>query len=224
MGSREQRLSNTTGADIGVVPHSVNSIAKTFLGSLLLRPSVRLIDVPGLYVTFGLARSLPVVLIGTIAGLLARFPHTGTFTHLIERISGVLLLAAAAYFFYQAAIYAGLLASLTSAPLGSLCSNRPNNAGTGYRAAKASVRGRSPAPVTEQRMNLNASTDAPAIWATQSTATIWTTRGDTAQPSAINTTPAATRRRLPIVASTHGAWAAVRSDTVVMCQRRSTAM
>ncbi|MBX6329107.1 MAG: sulfite exporter TauE/SafE family protein [Pseudolabrys sp.] len=60
--------------------------------------------------TFGLARGIPIVLVGTVAGSLAHLRHTGTFTRSVERLGGVLMLAAAAYFFYQAAIYAGWLA------------------------------------------------------------------------------------------------------------------
>lgn len=63
-----------------------------------------------LMLTFGLARGIPIVLAGTIAGSLAHLRHTGTFTRSVERLGGVLMLAAAAYFFYQAAIYAGWLA------------------------------------------------------------------------------------------------------------------
>jgi cytochrome c-type biogenesis protein len=63
-----------------------------------------------LMLTFGLARGIPIVLVGTIAGSLAHLRHTGTFTRVVERLGGVLMLAAAAYFFYQAAIYTGWLA------------------------------------------------------------------------------------------------------------------
>jgi cytochrome c-type biogenesis protein len=64
-----------------------------------------------LMLTFGLARGIPILLVGTAAGSLARLRHTGILTRCIERLGGVLMLAAAAYFFYQAAIYAGWLAS-----------------------------------------------------------------------------------------------------------------
>jgi len=63
-----------------------------------------------LMLTFGLARGIPIMLAGTIAGSLAHLRYTGTFTRSVERVGGVLMLAAAMYFFYQAAIYAGWLA------------------------------------------------------------------------------------------------------------------
>ncbi len=63
-----------------------------------------------LMLTFGVARGIPIVFVGTIAGSLAHLRHTGTFTRSAERLGGALMLAAAAYFFYQAAIYAGWLA------------------------------------------------------------------------------------------------------------------
>lgn len=63
-----------------------------------------------LMLTFGLARGVPIVLAGTVAGSLAHLRHTGTFARSAERLGGVLMLAAAAYFLYQAAIYAGWLA------------------------------------------------------------------------------------------------------------------
>jgi cytochrome c-type biogenesis protein len=63
-----------------------------------------------LMLAFGLARGIPIVFAGTIAGSLAHLRHTGTFTRSVERVGGVLVLAAAAYFLYQVAIYAGWLA------------------------------------------------------------------------------------------------------------------
>jgi cytochrome c-type biogenesis protein len=62
-----------------------------------------------LMLTFGFARGVPIVLVGTVAGSLAHLRHTGTFTRSVERVGGVLMLAAAAYFFYQAILYAGWL-------------------------------------------------------------------------------------------------------------------
>jgi len=59
--------------------------------------------------TFGVARGIPIVLAGTAAGTLARWRHTGRFITLAERASGALMLAAAVYFFYRAAVYAGWL-------------------------------------------------------------------------------------------------------------------
>ncbi len=57
--------------------------------------------------TFGLARGIPIVLAGAVTGSLAQLRHTGALTRSVERIGGVLMLAAATYFFYQAAIYFG---------------------------------------------------------------------------------------------------------------------
>lgn len=60
-----------------------------------------------LMLTFGLARGIPIVLAGTVAGSLVHLRNTGAFTRSVERLGGVLTLVVAAYFFYQAAIYAG---------------------------------------------------------------------------------------------------------------------
>lgn len=57
--------------------------------------------------TFGLARGVPIVAAGTAAGLFAHLRRTQAFVRWVERVSGVLLLAAALYFLYQAAFYAG---------------------------------------------------------------------------------------------------------------------
>lgn len=62
-----------------------------------------------LMATFGLARGVPIVVVGTAAGTLGHSRHTYQFTLWVERASGALLLAAALYFSYQAAIYAGWL-------------------------------------------------------------------------------------------------------------------
>lgn len=59
--------------------------------------------------TFGLARGIPIVAAGTVAGSLAHFRHTRQFTLWAERAGGALMLAAALYFLYQAAVYAGWL-------------------------------------------------------------------------------------------------------------------
>ena len=60
-----------------------------------------------LMLAFGLARGVPIVITGTLAGTLAHLRHTRAFTVWIERAGGILILAAAAFFFYQAAVYAG---------------------------------------------------------------------------------------------------------------------
>lgn len=62
-----------------------------------------------LMATFGLARGIPIVVAGTAAGRLAHLRHTRQFTLWAERAGGALMLAAALYFLYQAAIYAGWL-------------------------------------------------------------------------------------------------------------------
>jgi len=56
--------------------------------------------------TFGLARGIPIVAAGTAAGALARLRHTRAFIRWAERAAGALMLVAALYFFYQAAVYA----------------------------------------------------------------------------------------------------------------------
>lgn len=116
---------------IPMLSPSANS-TKTFLGSYLLGLPFGLSACPActplmlpvvgaaamtadpymgaaLMLTFGLARGIPILLAGTVAGALAQFRYTGTFTRSVERVGGILMLAAAAYFFYQAAIYAGWL-------------------------------------------------------------------------------------------------------------------
>lgn len=60
-----------------------------------------------LMATFGLARGIPIVVAGTAAGSLAHLRHTRRFTLWAERAGGMLMLVAALYFLYQAAIYAG---------------------------------------------------------------------------------------------------------------------
>lgn len=59
---------------------------------------------------FGLTRGIPIVAAGTVAGTLANLRRTGLFIRWVERFSGALVLIAAVYFFYQAALYAGWLA------------------------------------------------------------------------------------------------------------------
>jgi cytochrome c-type biogenesis protein len=59
--------------------------------------------------TFGLARGIPIVVAATMAGSLATFRHSHRFTLWAERIGAALMFAAALYFLYQAALYAGWL-------------------------------------------------------------------------------------------------------------------
>lgn len=60
-----------------------------------------------LMATFGLARGVPIMVAATVAGSVAHFRHTRTFTLWAERIGAALVFAAAIYFLYQAALYAG---------------------------------------------------------------------------------------------------------------------
>lgn len=62
--------------------------------------------------TFGVARGIPIVAAGAAAGTLARLRGTRGFIRWVERAGGALLLAAALYFFYQAAVYAGWLSPI----------------------------------------------------------------------------------------------------------------
>ncbi|RWA75441.1 MAG: cytochrome C biogenesis protein [Mesorhizobium sp.] len=62
-----------------------------------------------LMATFGIARGIPIVVAGTVAGGLSHLRRTHGFILWAERTGGALLLVAAAYFLYQAAIYAGWL-------------------------------------------------------------------------------------------------------------------
>jgi cytochrome c-type biogenesis protein len=62
--------------------------------------------------TFGVARGIPIVLAGGLAGKVTHLRRTRRFVVWVERVSGILILAAALYFVVQAAIYAGLLPPL----------------------------------------------------------------------------------------------------------------
>ncbi|MGE0853250.1 MAG: cytochrome c biogenesis CcdA family protein [Hyphomicrobiaceae bacterium] len=57
--------------------------------------------------TFGIARGIPIVIAGTAVGGLAHVRRTHRFTLWAERIGAALMVAAATYFLYQAAFYAG---------------------------------------------------------------------------------------------------------------------
>lgn len=59
--------------------------------------------------TFGLARGVPILVAGTAVGSLTNLRHSGSFTRWVERLGGAAMLAAAAYYLYQAAIYFGWL-------------------------------------------------------------------------------------------------------------------
>jgi cytochrome c-type biogenesis protein len=62
-----------------------------------------------LMATFGLARGVPIMVAATVAGSAAHLRQTRTFTLWAERIGAALVFAAALYFLYQAALYAGWL-------------------------------------------------------------------------------------------------------------------
>lgn len=58
---------------------------------------------------FGLARGVPLLVVGTMAGAVTRINRVAFWVPAIERVSGLLLLSAALYFAYQSAVYAGLM-------------------------------------------------------------------------------------------------------------------
>jgi cytochrome c-type biogenesis protein len=57
--------------------------------------------------TFGLARGVPIMLAGFATGFIKGLRGSGRYIVWIERAGGVLMLATASYFLYQAAIYGG---------------------------------------------------------------------------------------------------------------------
>jgi cytochrome c-type biogenesis protein len=57
---------------------------------------------------FGLARGVPLLVVGMAAEAIKGVPRLTLWVPKIERASGVLLLIAALYFAYQSAVYAGL--------------------------------------------------------------------------------------------------------------------
>jgi cytochrome c-type biogenesis protein len=63
-----------------------------------------------LMLTFGVARGIPIVLVGGLAGSVKHLRRMRRFVLWVERISGIVLLAAAAYFAFRAAVYAGWIA------------------------------------------------------------------------------------------------------------------
>lgn len=64
--------------------------------------------------TFGMARGIPIIIVGSAAGAIKQTERFASWIPLIERTSGVLLLLAAPYFAYQAAAYAGWAPPLLS--------------------------------------------------------------------------------------------------------------
>lgn len=63
-----------------------------------------------LLLAFGLGRGVPILIAGTVAGRLARWTELMHATLWFEKIVGIVLLVAAAWFAYQGAIYAGWVA------------------------------------------------------------------------------------------------------------------
>ncbi len=62
-----------------------------------------------LMATFGIARGVPIVIAGSLAGAATQCSRTRHLTRLVERGGAVLMFAAAAYFTYQSFYYAGWL-------------------------------------------------------------------------------------------------------------------
>jgi cytochrome c-type biogenesis protein len=58
---------------------------------------------------FGVARGVPLLVVGSAAEAIKAVPRLTMWVPKIERASGVLLLIAALYFFYQSAVHAGLV-------------------------------------------------------------------------------------------------------------------
>ncbi|MDA8248593.1 MAG: sulfite exporter TauE/SafE family protein [Rhodospirillales bacterium] len=65
-----------------------------------------------LLLLFGLARGVPLLAVGAAVEAIKGVPRFMTWVPKMERAGGVLLLLAALYFFYQSAVYAGLMAPL----------------------------------------------------------------------------------------------------------------
>ena len=64
--------------------------------------------------TFGIARGIPILLVGTTSDILRQTQKHYSWTSRVEQIGGVLLLLAAPYFAYQAAAYAGWVPPIQS--------------------------------------------------------------------------------------------------------------
>lgn len=57
--------------------------------------------------TFGFARGIPILIVGTIADAVTQTKYFYSWVAGVERLGGILLLLAAPYFAYQAVVYAG---------------------------------------------------------------------------------------------------------------------
>ena len=64
--------------------------------------------------TFGLSRGVPILLVGTLTGVIKQKEKYHLWISTIEQIGGILLLLAAPYFAYQAAAYAGWVVPMQS--------------------------------------------------------------------------------------------------------------
>lgn len=67
-----------------------------------------------LLLVFGLARGIPLLLVGAATEKIKTIPRFSSWVPKIERASGVLLLLAAVYFLYQSGVYAGIFVSPVS--------------------------------------------------------------------------------------------------------------
>ena len=65
-----------------------------------------------LLLVFGLARGIPLLIVGAATEKIKAVPRFAMWVPKMERASGVLLLLAAIYFLYRSAVYAGLLAPM----------------------------------------------------------------------------------------------------------------
>ncbi len=59
--------------------------------------------------TFGIARGLPILIVGTAAGAVRSVTSMARWIPAIERIAGIVLLTGAAYFLFRSAVYGGWL-------------------------------------------------------------------------------------------------------------------
>ena len=65
--------------------------------------------------TFGLGRGVPLIIVGSTAGLLKGLSGAEIWILRIERLGGAILLLAALFYFYQSAVYKGLVSPLGTA-------------------------------------------------------------------------------------------------------------
>jgi cytochrome c-type biogenesis protein len=65
---------------------------------------------------FGVARGIPLILVGSAAQAAKRMPRLTLWVPTIERAGGILLIVTALFFFYQSAVFAGLVPPIPFAP------------------------------------------------------------------------------------------------------------